>query len=105
MTSPNLTRPDGSRPEDFNISRRGIASLLFAGYAAAAVSADAAPISTDAAGLVVEDLAVLDGYVPSVERAGNTPQVQRRLLMRIDSILDFRCGPHSDSPIHVHDGH
>lgn len=78
MTSPNLTRPDGSRPEDFNISRRGIASLLFAGYAAAAVSADAAPISTDAAGLVVENVMInanLPAYVARPEGKGRFPTV------------------------------
>jgi len=53
----------------------------------------------------VEDLAVLDGYVPSVERAGEVPQVQRRLLMRVDRVLDFRCGPHSDAAIQAHEGH
>jgi hypothetical protein len=53
----------------------------------------------------VEDLAVLDGYVPDVEKGGKIPQVQRRLLMRVDRILDFRCGPHSDAAIHTHEGH
>lgn len=53
----------------------------------------------------VEDLAVLDGYMPKVEKAGNIPQIQRRLVMRVDRILDFRCGPHSDAAIHTHEGH
>jgi carboxymethylenebutenolidase len=47
----HLTRPEGSRPEDFHLSRRGIAGLIFAGYAAAAFSAEADPIHTDEAGL------------------------------------------------------
>jgi carboxymethylenebutenolidase len=47
----NLTRPEGSKPEDFRLSRRGLAGLFFAGYAAAAFSAKADPIHTDEAGL------------------------------------------------------
>lgn len=47
-----LTRPEGSEPRDFDISRRALPALFFAGYAAAAVSAKAEPIHTDAEGLV-----------------------------------------------------
>ncbi len=42
-----LTRPEGSEPADFNLSRRALAASVFGGYALAAVSADAAPIKTD----------------------------------------------------------
>jgi carboxymethylenebutenolidase len=50
-----LKRPDGDRPEDFHLSRRGVAiAAFFGGYAAAAVSAEAAPIVTDASGLITE---------------------------------------------------
>ncbi|WGM37108.1 dienelactone hydrolase family protein [Caulobacter sp. NIBR1757] len=42
-----LTRPEGNEPGDLNVSRRLLGGLFFAGYAAAAVSADAAPIATD----------------------------------------------------------
>jgi carboxymethylenebutenolidase len=49
-----LTRPEGSRAEDFHLSRRGVAAVFFAGYAAAAFSADAEPIHTDEAGLITE---------------------------------------------------
>jgi carboxymethylenebutenolidase len=49
----NLTRPDGNRPDDQHLSRRGaLAGALFAGYAAFALSADADPIHTDDSGLV-----------------------------------------------------
>jgi len=57
-TAPRLTRPEGSEPQDFNLSRRGLAGLLTAGYAAYAYSADAAPIVTDTEGLTVETVSV-----------------------------------------------
>jgi carboxymethylenebutenolidase len=49
-----LTRPEGTQPDDLNISRRGLAAAAFGGYAVYAFSADAAPITTDANGLVTE---------------------------------------------------
>lgn len=48
------TRPEGAEPEDFHLSRRGLAAAVLASYALAARSAEAAPIITDAAGLVTE---------------------------------------------------
>jgi carboxymethylenebutenolidase len=51
-------RPEGPEPEDFRLTRRGLAGLLFAGCAAAALPAWAEPIVTDAAGLVTETVAV-----------------------------------------------
>ena len=53
-----LTRPEGSEPSDFNLSRRGLAGLFFAGYAAAAFSAAADPIQTDEVGLTTETVMV-----------------------------------------------
>ena len=47
-----LTRPEGSEPQDFHLSRRGVASLFFAGFAVSAFSAQAAPVVTDAVGLI-----------------------------------------------------
>jgi carboxymethylenebutenolidase len=49
-----LKRPEGSLPEDFHLSRRGLATAIFAGYAVAAFSAEADPIVTDEAGLITE---------------------------------------------------
>jgi len=46
-----LKRPDGDEPEALDLTRRGAAMAVFAGYAAAAFSAEADPIVTDAAGL------------------------------------------------------
>jgi carboxymethylenebutenolidase len=49
-----LKRPNGDRPEDFHLSRRGLGAAIFAGYALAALSAEAEPIVTDETGLVTE---------------------------------------------------
>lgn len=53
-----LTRPEGSAPEDLQVSRRtlgvlggALGGLLFAGYAPAALAKEAKPITTDASGL------------------------------------------------------
>lgn len=56
-----LTRPEGSLPEDFHVSRRTAASMFFVGYALAAVAADAAPIVTPAEGLVIEEVLIPNG--------------------------------------------
>lgn len=48
-----LTRPEGSQPEDFHLTRRAMAGLFFSGYALAAVAADAEPIITSPSGLRV----------------------------------------------------
>ncbi len=62
-----LTRPEGSEPQDFHLSRRGVASLFFAGFAVSALSAQAAPISTDAVGLITSDemIPVVDSPLPA----------------------------------------
>lgn len=60
-TQPTLTRPEGSEPQDFHLTRRGAASLFFAGYALAAVSAEAAPITTPAEGLVIAEPLIPNG--------------------------------------------
>lgn len=57
----NLTRPEGSQPEDFHLTRRAAVSMFFAGYALAAVSAEAAPITTAADGLVIEETLIPNG--------------------------------------------
>jgi len=44
----------------------------------------------------IVDLGVLDGYAPALEKKPPLPQVQRQLLIRIEKILDFKLGPHSD---------
>lgn len=59
-----LTRPEGSRPEDFNVSRRLLGGLFFTGYATAALAQDAQPIVTPSDGLTTEDVtyAAADGF-------------------------------------------
>jgi carboxymethylenebutenolidase len=57
----NLTRPEGSEPEDFEVTRRAAVGMFFAGYALAAVSAEAAPIVTPDKGLTIEELLVPNG--------------------------------------------
>jgi len=57
----NLTRPDGSEPEDFEVTRRAAVGMFFAGYALAAVSADASPIVTPDKGLTIQELLVPNG--------------------------------------------
>src|SRR6059058_3771711 len=57
----HLTRPEGTEPEDFHLTRRAAVSMFFAGYALAAVSAEAAPITTAAEGLTIEEVLVPNG--------------------------------------------
>ncbi len=74
----NLTRPDGTRPEDLHISRRSFAALVAAGYAAAAVGVDAAPVATDAAGLTIDSVTMpggLPGFVARPAGKGRHPVV------------------------------
>jgi carboxymethylenebutenolidase len=77
-----LKRPDGNLPEDFHLSRRGVATAIFAGYALAAFSAEAEPIHTDEAGLVTDtvqlataDGAHIRGYVARPKAPGRFPAV------------------------------
>src|SRR4051812_28117748 len=57
----NLTRPEGSQPQDFHVTRRAAVSMFFAGYALAAVSADASPVVTPADGLTIEEVLIPNG--------------------------------------------
>ncbi|MBV8685764.1 MAG: dienelactone hydrolase family protein [Alphaproteobacteria bacterium] len=57
----HLTRPEGSQPEDFHLTRRAAAGLFFAGYALAAVSAEASPITTSDEGLSIGEAAIANG--------------------------------------------
>ena len=58
---PTLTRPDGTEPGDLHVTRRTATSLFFAGYALAAVAADAAPVTTPATGLVIDEVLIPNG--------------------------------------------
>ncbi len=57
-TSLHLTRPEGSEPEDFHLSRRGIAGLFFFGYAAAVSPVNAEAITTPDTGLFTKNLTI-----------------------------------------------
>lgn len=79
---PMLTRPEGSEPQDFHVTRRTAAGLFFAGYAVAALSAEAKPIVTPDTGLIVERALIPNGaasplpaYVARPAKAGRHPVV------------------------------
>ena len=44
----------------------------------------------------MEELAFLDGYTPGVEDSTPSPQVERQLIIRVDTVLAFSHAPHSD---------
>ena len=44
----------------------------------------------------IVDLAFLDGYIPGQEESHPVPQIERKLVIRVDKILDFTHAPHSD---------
>jgi carboxymethylenebutenolidase len=56
-----LTRPDGTQAEDLHIGRRAAVTMFFAGYAVAALAADAKPVHTPEDGLVVEAALIPNG--------------------------------------------
>jgi len=84
MTTPvTLTRPEGSEPQDFHLSRRGLAGLFFAGYALSAGQLNAAAITTASTGLIARDLTIPSGdagyeipaYIALPEQAHNRPVI------------------------------
>ena len=46
--------------------------------------------------LEVQELAVLDGYSPEDEDKPPIPQMERRLLIKVDKVLAFHQAAHSD---------
>jgi len=44
----------------------------------------------------VEDIAIMNGYAFGLEDRSALPQVERRLLIRVDKIIGFRRSPHTD---------
>jgi hypothetical protein len=44
----------------------------------------------------IQDVGMMDGYAPAVEKRHPMPQVERRLVIKVDKILDFKLGPHTD---------
>ncbi len=45
----------------------------------------------------IEELGILNGYAPDIEPWPPLPQVERRLLIKVQKITDFKLGPHSDA--------
>ncbi|MFN3229865.1 MAG: dienelactone hydrolase family protein [Asticcacaulis sp.] len=77
----HLTRPEGSESEDFHLSRRGLAGLLFAGYALGAGPLRAQTITTDTDGLLARAVTIpakgvqLPAYIAMPARARRLPVV------------------------------
>jgi len=44
----------------------------------------------------ISDVAMMDGYEAAGEPRRPMPQVERRLLIKVDKILDFTRAPHTD---------
>jgi hypothetical protein len=38
----------------------------------------------------------MDGYIPEMESIGPSPQVERKLLVKVDKVMAFSHAPHSD---------
>ncbi|MBX3482934.1 dienelactone hydrolase family protein [Phenylobacterium sp.] len=76
-----LTRPDGTRPEDLHLSRRGLTLALTGGYAVAAWSAEAQPITTPPDGLVQSEVMLkaadreIPGFLARPAKGGRFPVV------------------------------
>jgi carboxymethylenebutenolidase len=77
-----ITRTDGLSPLNPRVSRRrALGGMIFAGYAAAAVAADAAPIVTDAKGLKTETVMIptaggpMPAYLARPDARGRRPTV------------------------------
>lgn len=78
-----LTRPEGTPPEDLTTTRRAVGHLFFAGYAAAAVcaNAQAQTIHTDEQGLVAQMIAVpgpdqpIPAYIARPNARGRFPTI------------------------------
>ena len=76
-----LHRPDGNWAGDFDLSRRSIALALAGGYAVAAFSAEAEPITTDGAGLVQSAVEVdagdrkIPAFIARPAKGGKVPVI------------------------------
>ncbi|MDR4497870.1 MAG: pyridoxamine 5'-phosphate oxidase family protein [Candidatus Scalindua sp.] len=44
----------------------------------------------------VEDIAILNGYLPEIDETQVVPQVEEKLLVRVEKIIAFSHSPHSD---------
>ena len=44
----------------------------------------------------INDMEILDGFIPEMELEPPLPQVEKQLLIKVEKILDFKIAPHSD---------
>jgi hypothetical protein len=44
----------------------------------------------------MDQVAILDGYTPKEKEGPVIPQVERKISLRVEKIVDFRHAPHSD---------
>lgn len=44
----------------------------------------------------IKNLGILDGYAPGLEGEPPLPQVEKQLLIKVEKIIEFKLGPHSD---------
>ena len=44
----------------------------------------------------VEEIAMMNGYSPEIDETTVMPQVENRLLVRVDKVIVFSHAPHSD---------
>jgi carboxymethylenebutenolidase len=78
-----LPRPEGLSPDDVKLTRRlAVGSMFFSGYAAAALGANAEPISTPETGLKIEEPMIPNGspapmpaYVARPDKPGRHPTI------------------------------
>jgi carboxymethylenebutenolidase len=78
----DLKRPEGSESRDFDLTRRGAAAAVLAGYAVGAGPVRADPIQTDTKGLTAERIEItapdgfrLPAYVAAPENAAHAPAI------------------------------
>jgi hypothetical protein len=44
----------------------------------------------------VEELAIMNGYLPGEDEKNSLPQQERRLIIDVEKVMAFRQAPHSD---------
>ena len=44
----------------------------------------------------IEEVAMMNGYSPEIDETTVMPQVENRLLVRVDKVITFSHAPHSD---------
>jgi len=44
----------------------------------------------------VEEVAMMNGYSPEIDETAAMPQVENRLLVRVNKVIAFSHAPHSD---------